>query len=90
MASDGLPSASAARPSCFVHEDDVPAVTVNDLPPTFDLKHAANPERYAFVRRSFTRPTGASSLGCSLMEVPPGKTAFPRHYHAVRDRTSSL
>jgi uncharacterized cupin superfamily protein len=67
-----------------VHESNVAALTLEQLSQasnTWDLQHASNPERYGFTRKSFTSAVGASKLGCSLMEVPPGKTAFPLHYH---------
>jgi len=28
---------------------------------------------------------GARQLGCTWVEVPPGKTAFPRHFHCVNE-----
>lgn len=38
--------------------------------------------RFASRRWQLGAATGARALGASLMEVPPGKTAWPRHYHA--------
>ena len=28
-------------------------------------------------------PTGATDVGCNWFEVPPGRSAFPRHYHCA-------
>jgi uncharacterized cupin superfamily protein len=41
--------------------------------------------RFAFTTRWFTRATGAKGLGCSWFEVPPGKTAFPKHFHCANE-----
>jgi uncharacterized cupin superfamily protein len=41
--------------------------------------------RFTFSTRWFTRATGAKSLGCSWFEVPPGRTAFPTHYHCANE-----
>jgi uncharacterized cupin superfamily protein len=30
-------------------------------------------------------PAGAKALGRTWVEVPPGKTAFPRHFHCVNE-----
>jgi uncharacterized cupin superfamily protein len=37
--------------------------------------------RFAARRKAFTLPAGGEKLGCSLFQVPPGKTAFPAHLH---------
>jgi uncharacterized cupin superfamily protein len=41
--------------------------------------------RFAFSTRWFTRATGAKGVGCSWFEVPPGRTAFPAHYHCANE-----
>lgn len=33
--------------------------------------------------RQLGNPTGAKAVGCNLFEVPPGRSAFPRHYHCA-------
>ena len=38
-------------------------------------------ERFAFKRKTLSRKSGGKNLGCSLFQVPPGKTAFPFHLH---------
>ena len=37
---------------------------------------------FAFRRRRLGPETGGRALGCSHMEIPPGKTAFPFHFHS--------
>jgi uncharacterized cupin superfamily protein len=46
---------------------------------------ASHGNRFAFSTRWFTRATGARGVGCSWFEVPPGKTAFPTHYHCANE-----
>jgi len=41
--------------------------------------------RFAAKMRSLGGNTGGKGLGCSHFEVPPGKTAFPHHFHCVLD-----
>jgi uncharacterized cupin superfamily protein len=43
--------------------------------------------RFGFTTRWFTRATGAKGVGCSWFEVPPGKTAFPAHYHCANEES---
>jgi uncharacterized cupin superfamily protein len=42
-------------------------------------------DRFAVSNRLLGRSTGARALGCSLYEVPPGKSAFPNHYHCANE-----
>jgi uncharacterized cupin superfamily protein len=44
-----------------------------------------NGKKFVATMRWLAREAGASKLGCSMTEVPPGKTAFPRHYHCVNE-----
>jgi uncharacterized cupin superfamily protein len=41
--------------------------------------------RFGATRRSLGHAAGATKIGCTHYEVPPGKTAFPFHYHCVND-----
>lgn len=41
--------------------------------------------RFALQNRPLGRATGARGIGCSWYEVPPGKTAFPNHYHCANE-----
>jgi uncharacterized cupin superfamily protein len=43
--------------------------------------------RFALSNRPLGRATGARGIGCSLYEVPPGKTAFPNHYHCANEES---
>jgi uncharacterized cupin superfamily protein len=44
--------------------------------------------RFTFRTRWFTRATGARGIGCSWFEVPPGRTAFPAHYHCANEESA--
>lgn len=46
-----------------------------------------NPERGAFQARLalIGRALGTGQIGINMTVVPPGKRAFPRHYHYVND-----
>lgn len=43
--------------------------------------------RFALANRALGRATGARGIGCSLYEVPPGRTAFPHHYHCANEES---
>ncbi len=43
--------------------------------------------RFAMSDRVLGRATGARGTGCSLYEVPPGKAAFPNHYHCANEES---
>lgn len=47
----------------------------------------AKGSRFALQNRPLGRATGARGIGCSLYEVPPGKTAFPNHYHCANEES---
>lgn len=40
---------------------------------------------FAFRRRMLGAAAGAQKLGCSLMELPPGKVSWPSHYHLANE-----
>ena len=42
-------------------------------------------KKFGFRRKSLSSVTGGTKLGCSLYEVPPGKRAWPYHYHAANE-----
>lgn len=56
-----------------VHEDDLPWI------------ESAEGARFASRRRRLGHAAGAEQLGASLMEVPPGKQAWPCHYHFANE-----
>jgi uncharacterized cupin superfamily protein len=47
-----------------------------------DATHSERGDLVCEIRRLGSR-AGASAFGCTHMEVPPGKTAFPFHYHSA-------
>lgn len=57
----------------FVHLDDL------------ELHEEAHGERFASANASIGAQLGLKGLGCRLSEVPPGKTAWPRHAHLAND-----
>ena len=42
-------------------------------------------EKFGYRRKSLGSATGGERLGCSLYEVPPGKRAWPYHYHGANE-----
>ena len=55
---------------------------LEDLP----RKHKVGAEGYEFVRRDFLRVHEAQSL-VRIYEIPPGKSAYPYHYHLKNEET---
>lgn len=56
-------------------------VNINEVEPRVVEKGT----RFAFKGYRLGAPSGASMLGCGYFEVPPGKTAFPNHYHCANE-----
>jgi len=52
---------------------------------TVPLRHSIQGERFESDRRSLSRAAGGRALGCSHMRVPPGKSAWPRHFHLANE-----
>ena len=50
-----------------------------------DWEENEHGEKYESKRKRLAANTDAEKLGASLYEVPPGKTAWPRHYHLVNE-----
>lgn len=42
-------------------------------------------ERFGHRRKRLGAAAGREKLGCSLYEVPPGRRAFPYHYHLANE-----
>lgn len=42
-------------------------------------------KRFGVTMKSLGAVTGAKGVGCSWHEVPPGRTAFPRHFHCANE-----
>lgn len=45
--------------------------------------HEQRKGRLGFRVRRMGGPAGSRALGCSYLEVGPGMTAFPRHFHSL-------
>ena len=43
--------------------------------------------KFGATRKSLGALAGGRGLGCSWYEVPPGRSAFPAHYHAANEET---
>lgn len=56
-----------------VHESELPWTEVN---------HGT---RVAIRRKQLGAAAKAQKLGCSLIELPPGKQSWPRHYHLANE-----
>ena len=57
-------------------------LNIEDLP----RRHKAEAEGYEFTRRDFLKVHEAQSL-VRVYEVPPGKSAYPYHYHLKNEET---
>ncbi len=42
-------------------------------------------KKFAFTGKRLGPTSGARALGCAWYEVPPGKTAFPHHFHCANE-----
>jgi len=42
-------------------------------------------EKFGHRRKSLSSAMGGEKLGCSLYEVPPGRRAWPYHYHLANE-----
>lgn len=56
-------------------------------PEALPAKHKAEHEGYEYTRRQFVRRGESSSTLVSIYEVPPGKAAYPYHYHLKDEET---
>ena len=41
--------------------------------------------RFGFSAKFLAASTGAKSIGASWYELPPGRAAYPAHYHCVNE-----
>ena len=55
---------------------------IDDLP----RKHKRGAEGYEFIRRAFLKVHEANTL-VRVYELPPGKSAYPYHYHLKNEET---
>ena len=42
-------------------------------------------EKFGYRRKQLSWAAGGEKLGCSLYEVPPGRRAWPYHYHLANE-----
>jgi uncharacterized cupin superfamily protein len=42
-------------------------------------------EKFGYRRKQLSRAASGEKLGCSLYEVPPGRRAWPYHYHLANE-----
>ncbi len=42
-------------------------------------------QKFGYRRKQLGSAAGGQELGCSLYEVPPGRRAFPYHYHLANE-----
>ena len=42
-------------------------------------------EMFGYRRKQLGSAAGGEKLGCSLYEVPPGRRAWPYHYHLANE-----
>lgn len=59
--------------SRVIHSDDVP------------WEEGGHGDLFAHRRRRLGRAAGGGQLGCSMMELDPGKTAWPFHFHCANE-----
>ena len=62
---------SERRHPNVVHVSEAPARTVE------------KGTRFGFTGKILGQAAGSTGLGCSWYEVPPGRTAFPTHFHCA-------
>src|SRR5579863_1206239 len=53
-------------------------VNVDEIKPSNELQGD-----FVNQRRRLGPEAGGRALGCTLIEVPPGKTAYPYHFHSA-------
>jgi len=56
---------------------------IGELP----VSHRCDHEGYEYYRRKFVPIGGANNALVSVYEVPPGKAAYPYHYHHKNEET---
>ena len=56
-------------------------VRTNDL----EWSEQSHGERLGHRRKQLGSVAGAEKLGCSLYEIPPGRRAWPYHYHLANE-----
>ena len=62
---------------------EIKHTAVEDLP----VSHKCEHEGYEYFRRKFVPFGGAKNALVSVYEIPPGKAAYPYHYHNKNEET---
>ena len=62
---------------------DLKHSSIAELP----AKHRAEHERYEYFKRDFIPRGYAEKTMVSVYEIPPGKAAYPYHYHLKNEET---
>lgn len=60
---------------------DANVVNVDDL----EWGEQSHGDRFGHRRKQLGSVAGAEKLGCSLYEIPPGRRAWPYHYHLANE-----
>ena len=50
-----------------------------------DWGEQSHGEKFGYRRKQLGSAAGGERLGCSLYEVPPGRRAWPYHYHLANE-----
>jgi uncharacterized cupin superfamily protein len=50
-----------------------------------EAKSMSKGTRFGSARKILAAQVGATGIGASWFEVPPGRTAFPRHFHCANE-----
>lgn len=48
-------------------------------------KNLAHGKRFGGLDKTLAMQAGAKGVGCSWYEVPPGRSAWPRHFHCANE-----
>lgn len=52
-----------------------------------EAQHKIGPGKYEYIRRKFVPLGCANQCVVSVYEIPPGKSAYPYHYHLKNEET---
>lgn len=63
--------------------DEIKHSKIEDLA----VGHKCEHEHYEYLRRKFVPFGGAKNTVVSVYEIPPGKSAYPYHYHHKNEET---
>ena len=63
--------------------DEIKQMKIGDIPASHKCEHPG----YEYFRRKFVPMGGAKNTLVSVYEIPPGKAAYPYHYHHKNEET---